>query len=122
MPHYVDGTEARVGDQVIAPVFNSGGPKAGVIISITPGVESCNALIQFAEVRPWDESVPLGEGTDFASLPRMTVRGPVTHGGKGYSVPICRLVKGEAHGSAGPTYAVFVCADYCDTNKLTKVG
>lgn len=111
MPHYADGTEAKVGDQVIAPVFNSGDSKAGVIISITPGAESCNALIQFSEVRAVGEDPP-----------RMAIR---KHGspeqGSGSPADV-RTVKTEAHGSSGPEVEVYVCADYCDTNKLTKVG
>lgn len=112
MPHYADGTECKVGDQVIAPVFNSGGPKAGVVISITPGAESCNAMVQFTEVVPFGgvlgpdpESLPT-----MPALPRMAVANAQ------------RIVKGEQHGNAGPHYIAFVCADYCDTNKLTKVG
>ncbi len=114
MPHYADGTEAKVGDQVIAPVFNSGGPKAGVIISITPGVESCNALIQFAETR---------KKTEPHEAPRMAVRFAAIPGAENASgVLLSRTVKGEAHGSSGDEFEVYVCADYCDTNKLTKVG
>ena len=108
MPHYADGTEAKVGDQVIAPVFNSGGPKAGVIISITPGAESCNALIQFAEVRGFEEPAP-----------RMSV---MSGDSGGIRVAHMRKVQTEQHGSSGPEAHVWICADYCDTNKLTKVG
>ena len=99
MPHYADGTIAKVGDQVVGVLFNSGpAPHAGTIISITPGVESCNAMVQFTEV------VPVGE-----LRPRMAVGDP-------------RRVKTEAHGSSGPEADVYTCADYCDTKLLTKVG
>jgi hypothetical protein len=99
MPHYADGSEAHVGDQVIAPVFNSGGPKGGTIVSITPGVESCNAMVQFTEVTEID-----------APRPRMAVSARP------------ELVKCEAHGSGGRLVALWTCADYCDTNKLTCIA
>lgn len=114
MPHYRDGTEAHVGDQVIGRLYNSGPePKAGVIVSITPGVESCNAMVQFTEAVKRDPTVP----TDIpgAPLPRMLVIDQQ----KG---PAFRVAKGEAHGSAGEEYALFTCSDYCATNELTKVG
>jgi len=112
MPHYADGTECKVGDQVIAPVFNSGGPKAGVVISITPGVESCNAMVQFAV------AVARGEGK-----PRMAVQTPRSDERDPNVVTwLSRVVRGEQHGNAGAEFDVYVCADYCDTNKLTKVG
>jgi hypothetical protein len=105
MPHYADGTEARVGDQVVGRLYNSGpDPKAGVIVSVTPGVESCNATVQFSQV------VPTG-----SERPRMAVRSdPDTY--------MSRAVRGEQHGSAGPESDVYVCSDYCATNELTKVG
>lgn len=100
MPHYADGTEAKVGDHVIAPVFNSGHVVAGTIVSITPGAESCNAMIAFAEVR-----------TSPDDRPRMAILGREP-----------RPIKTYAHGSGGPEALVFECADYCDTNKLTKIS
>lgn len=115
MPHYKDGTEAKVGDQVIGRLYNSGPePKAGVIVSITPGAESCNAMVQFAEAVKREP----GAASDMpgAPLPRMMIIDPKT------GVPNFRVAKGEAHGSAGDEFAIFTCADYCATNELTKVG
>lgn len=103
MPHYKDGSQAKVGDHVIGRLYNSGPePKAGIIISITPGVESCNAQVQFTEARPVDH-------TGSSARPGMALAGDP------------RIVKGEAHGSSGPTFALYTCADYCATNELTKV-
>lgn len=104
MPHYKDGSEAKVGDQVVGKLYNSGPePKAGVIISITPGAESCNAMVQFTEVRALDGAV-------MPEAPRMALPAG------------SRQLKGEAHGSSGPEFIAFPCADYCATNELTKVG
>lgn len=104
MPHYKDGTEAKVGDQVTGKLFNTDGVRAGTIISITPGVESCNAMVQFTLALPIANAV-------MPEAPRMNLSG----GGSS------RIVKGEQHGSAGESFVVFQCADYCDTNKLTKI-
>lgn len=110
MPHYENGTEARVGDQVSGKLFNTDGIRAGTIISITPGVESCNALVAFTMALPI-------EGALMPEMPRMCV-GRGGEPGSGFS----RIVQGEQHGSSGPKYVLFQCADYCDTNKLTPLG
>lgn len=106
MPHYKDGSEAKVGDQVVGTLYNSGSePKAGVIISITPGAESCNAMVQFTEALPIAaEGAPV-----LPDAPRM-------------ATGQTRLVKGEQHGGGGASFVLFSCADYCATNELTKVG
>lgn len=112
MPHYKDGSEAKVGDQVIGKLYNSGPePKAGVIISITPGAESCNAMVQFTEA----VAVEADPGGEDPKPPRMAVR-------DANQLALRRTVRGEQHGSAGGTFELFTCADYCATNELTKVG
>lgn len=98
MPHYADGTEAKVGDQVTGKLYNSEGIKAGVIISITPGQESCNAQVQFSEAKPIAEDAVMPEA------PRMCLRAPVEP-----HSPFSRIVKGEQHGSSGPQFVVFQC-------------
>lgn len=99
MPHYADGTEAKVGDAVTGTFVNTPGVRAGTIISITPGAESCNAQIQFTVTEEYGSS---------DEVPRMKVGEP-------------RQVRGQQHGSAGPVFNLWTCVDYCDTNKLTKV-
>jgi len=111
MPHYADGTPAKVGDQVFGQFFNTPGVRAGTIISITPGHEQCNAMIQFTEA----VMCPEGGSIDHTMFPRMAIRDDL-------GVPLQRVVRGEAHGASGPTYALFACADYCDTNKLTRLA
>ena len=107
MPHYADGTEAKVGDQVTGKLSNSEGVKAGVIISITPGHESCNAMVQFTEA-----AQILLDGEGEVALPK------TPHMAIGQT----RLGRGEQHGDTGPAFMLFTCADYCDVNKLTKVS
>lgn len=45
--HYKNGRPANEGDSVIAPVYRGGTlkPTAGVIHSIAPGSQSCNAQV-----------------------------------------------------------------------------
>jgi hypothetical protein len=104
MPHYADGTEAKVGDQVTGTLANSKGIRAGTIVSITPGVESCNAKVRFTEVGS------AGAAVDMMPIkPQMAIGNP-------------ELAYSQNHGSAGPLQTVWTCEDYCDTNKLTKIG
>lgn len=50
MPHYADGTEAKVGDLVEGRGYNVPHPIAGIIIGITPGESCCN--VRIAHMRP----------------------------------------------------------------------
>ena len=50
MPHYRDGTEAKVGDLVSGKSYNRNGKViTGTVISITKGSESCNCRVAFVE-------------------------------------------------------------------------
>ena len=106
--HYKDGIEAKVGDQVFGKLYNTEGMRAGTIISITPGVESCNCMVGFLV------AVPAAETGD-TPTPRMVVLGA-------NGVKLVRVIRGEQHGSSGPAYALYECADYCAVNELTKIG
>lgn len=45
--HYKNGREAKVGDQIVHPVWTKDGYVTGhgIITSITPGSTSCNAVV-----------------------------------------------------------------------------
>lgn len=118
MPHYKDGTEAKVGDQVVGRLYNTEGTRAGTIISITPGAESCNAMVAFIEAVPVD---PAADNPIASRVPRMAVHEHIGDD-PGIRAPRYRIVQGEAHGSAGARFALFECADYCAVNELTKVS
>lgn len=45
MPHYKDGTDAKVGDVVRGTTFNKKGEVLGILVSITPGTDTCNATV-----------------------------------------------------------------------------
>jgi hypothetical protein len=55
MPHYKDGSEAKVGDFVRGVPYNvkdsQGEPRevCGTLISITPGQDACNCMVAFVE-------------------------------------------------------------------------
>lgn len=112
MPHYKDGTVAKVGDQVFGKLYNTPGVRAGTIISITPGVESCNAMVGFLMTVPL---VTTGGEDQTSTPPRMSVAAS-----DGLPKPP-RRTRTEQHGSAGPEVHVYECIDYCAANELTKV-
>lgn len=45
MPHYDDGTETKVGDLVLART-PSGSEHLGVVVSISPETDTCNAYVR----------------------------------------------------------------------------
>lgn len=116
MPHYADGTEAKVGDQVTGHLYNTPGVVAGTIVSITPGVDSCNAMVQYTRVLDPAEVTPEGYAKRGSTL-LMAVEWDEKH-----IVPGHRIKKSQMHQSDGPEVALVACADYCAINELTKVG
>lgn len=50
MPHYRDGTEARIGDIVRGSTYNHKGRIVGTLVSVTPGSETCNCTVAFASL------------------------------------------------------------------------
>lgn len=57
--HYRDGTEAKLGDLVKGVTYNRDKREiVGVVVSLTPGTESCNCVVAFATIK----NVELPEG------------------------------------------------------------
>lgn len=50
MPHYNDGTEAKVGDLVFGKTHSGQTPVAGYVVSLQPSATSCNMHV--AALRP----------------------------------------------------------------------
>ena len=48
MPHYKDGSPAKVGDMVRGKPYNTPHEVTGVVTLVTPGQESCNLKVAFA--------------------------------------------------------------------------
>lgn len=64
MPHYKDGTEAKVGDLVKGVTYNRGGKViVGELIQIAPATESCNCIVVMAE----RSKVPGSDNPDMAA-------------------------------------------------------
>lgn len=116
MPHYKDGTEAKVGDQVVGQLYNTPGVRAGTIVSITPGQESCNAMVGFLVAVPRAEYKPDDRAVSGSPI-RMAV--PFDSGSAWIRN---REIRGEQHGTSGAEFMLVECADYCAVNELTKVG
>ena len=47
MPHYKDGTEAKLMDVVKGKPYNTPHEIVGVVVGITPGADSCNLRVMF---------------------------------------------------------------------------
>lgn len=94
--HYANGREAQVGDQVVGRVYNTPGVVAGTLVSVTPGQDSCNAMVEFIAAAPPGKTQP-----------RMLV-----------ATEPARIQKTQQHGSAGPEVAVYLCRDYTHCGNL----
>lgn len=69
MPHYKDGTEAKVGDIIKGKPYNTPHEVVGVVVRVTPDSESCNLVVAFTTrygqgVAPECEAMP-AQKTDY---------------------------------------------------------
>lgn len=74
--NYKNGREAKVGDRVVGRCYNTKGLVAGTLISVTPGADTCSAMVAFIESKPG--STPLDWGTGSP----IKVIGTSNHGAK----------------------------------------
>jgi hypothetical protein len=74
--HYKNGREAKVGDPVVGRCYNTPGLVAGTLVSITPGPDSCSALVAFIKSKPG--ATPL----DWCTASPIKVMGTSHHGSK----------------------------------------
>lgn len=95
--HYKDGTLAKIGDHVKGKLYNTPHEVSGTLVSITPGVDSCNAMVAFVEADKLDKGIP--------------------HNSK-----LVHVAKDQSHGSAGEQLAHVVKHDYCAVGDLEKVS
>lgn len=58
MPHYADGTPAKLGDLVKGKPYNTPHEVTGVVVGIIPDTESCNVRVAFARPPFAGESHP----------------------------------------------------------------
>lgn len=53
MPHYSDGTIAKLGDTVKGRLYNTPHEVIGVVVGIVPDSESCNVRVAFLKPTHW---------------------------------------------------------------------
>lgn len=51
MPHYKDGTEVKLLDEVVGPSWVA--PVTGVVLNVTEGATSCNVLVGVARAKSY---------------------------------------------------------------------
>ena len=49
MPHYENGIEAELGDVILGKPYNTEHVVSGVVVSVTPGTETCNLQLVYSE-------------------------------------------------------------------------
>lgn len=109
MPHYIDGTPAKVGDHVRGMLCNTKHEVAGTLVSISPGSEACNGQVAFIEARPMMPTEGVGGVGGIAAMPQMASR-------------IADIRRNEDHGTKGSYFAHVLCYDYADLKNLTKIS
>jgi hypothetical protein len=62
MPHYADGTEAQLGDNVKGKPYNTPHEVTGVVVGLVQGSESCNLRVAFT--RPFHRTKDFGIGDE----------------------------------------------------------
>jgi hypothetical protein len=66
MPHYADGSQAKVGDVVVGTTYNRSGTVIGVVTKIVES-ESCNATVQ-AFARKYGDTIVMTDAEDYTEV------------------------------------------------------
>lgn len=106
MPHYVDGTEAKVGDFVTGKPYNTDHVVAGTVVSISPETDSCNMEVAYLEVVP----APAVGSEVLYKTRRMNKQKDLETRGN------------QNHGSAGDQVTTVYCRDYAAVKEFTKIA
>lgn len=73
MPHYRDGTEAKLGDLIKGKPYNTDHEVTGVCVGITPDSDACNLRVAFTRpAKPGEELYGVnlfGDGGDAPKVP-----------------------------------------------------
>ena len=104
MPHYQDGTQARVGDHVVGKPYNTDHQVAGTVVSISPLNDACNLQVEFIKSVPVKIQGVTGTDGELGAdvhVPRPS--GAIDDG---------RCARSENHSSSGRAHVRFVCRDY----------
>lgn len=92
--HYMNGRQANVGDPVVGTVFNHKGVVAGTLVSLTPGPDSCSAMVGFL----------------MTTINGTLLKDPYAHA--------VRVQGTEQHGSGGISAVTFYKQDYTECRHL----
>jgi hypothetical protein len=99
MSHYKNGRLAHVGDPVVGKTYNRKGNVSGTLVSLTPGIDNCSAIVGFLEVVPMVEAMAKATAYyDLANKPLIKIRGDENHGSAGR---LCATVYAEDYTHAG---------------------
>lgn len=102
--HYKNGREAKVGDMVIGTSYNVKRYITGTLLSITPGLDSCSALVGYLVTKGINHET--GKFED----------------GMAYGVDtLVRIAGDQQHGNSGAMTATFFKFDYTDCHSLLHV-
>lgn len=74
--HYKNGREAKVGDLVVGYTYNRKGIVAGALLSLTPGPDSCSAMVGYLQI--WTSIGSIGRSDHVVKI-----QGTEHHGGGG---------------------------------------
>lgn len=105
--HYKNGREAKIGDAVVGTVFNNGGRiVAGTLVSVTPGPDSCSAMVGYTVTAKIDE--------------KTFKQGYVLINGKPLylNTGIVKVQGTEKHGSDGDVAVTLYVQDYTECKNL----
>ncbi len=82
--HYKNGREAKVGDPVVGITYNIKGSIAGTLLSVTPGQDTCSALVGTIRVvhANTDGKFPRSAGV------LVRIQGTINHGNAGEQVAV----------------------------------
>ena len=58
MPHYADGSPAKIGDHVIGMGYNVKHPISGIVVGVIEGSESCNLRVAYIDQQPVRKADP----------------------------------------------------------------
>lgn len=119
MPHYKDGTKAEVGDHVVGKPYNTDHEVAGTVVSISPGADSCNLMVEYIE------SLPIAHEIDEEGRVRIPNEVLSAYGARAKNA--CAFERGDIrltaeHMTKGAPHIRYICRDYGEVKAFTLVA
>lgn len=105
--HYRNGREANIGDPVVGTVFNNGGRIiAGTLVSLTPGNDSCSAMVGYNITVPSD------------AIGNLPAANPQIGGQTFFGATPVKVQGTQQHGAAGMPATTYYVQDYTECKHL----